>query len=281
MSDSFELTLLPSSDPVRFAFSSSGERDHIAAFVREYGLVHYEAPALLAALVAAQPDPTPAAAPGFVLDIGANTGIFTLLAAAASPHVRVCAFEPLDIARDLLLANIACNPHLADRIQVEPFALSRTRSVAPFFETINDHGLVSTSSSLELAHADLVGLHVRREVATETLDNWAVQTDRPIRLMKIDVEGHKHAVLQGGHRTITRHRPIIIVEILGIADIAALNHLLHAHDYRDFALAPDALRPCPAIGFHPDAWNHLLCPSEQTGLLVSACENLDLSIAAA
>lgn len=76
MSDSFELTLLPSSDPIRFAFTSSGERDHIA-------LMHYEAPtpAMFAALVAAQPDPTLAAAPpGLVLDIGANTGIFTLLA---------------------------------------------------------------------------------------------------------------------------------------------------------------------------------------------------------
>jgi FkbM family methyltransferase len=272
----FELSMPGPGDPIRFAFTSGGERDHIAVLVRAEGLASYEAPtpAIFAGLVSEMPD--------VVLDIGANTGIFTLLAAAASPGVRVCAFEPLETARALLHANIACNPGVESRIAVEPIALSRRRAVVPFFETINDHGLVSTSSSLELDDATQVGAYLRHEITTETLDDWAGTFGQgPVRLMKIDVEGHEHAVIEGGRRTIGRYRPLVIVEILGSADFAALNWMLEENEYRDLALSPIALRQCPALRFHPDAWNHLLCPVEKLGLVVALCRRLELRLEAA
>jgi hypothetical protein len=102
----FELSLPGAGDPIHFAFTSGGDRDHIAYLVRVQGLASYEAPtpAVFAGLIRE--------APGLVLDIGANTGIFTLLAVAASADVRVCAFEPLEAARQLLYANISCNAEM-------------------------------------------------------------------------------------------------------------------------------------------------------------------------
>ncbi|MFQ5417297.1 MAG: response regulator, partial [Myxococcota bacterium] len=41
-----------------------------------------------------------------VLDIGANTGLFSLIACAANPDSKVIAFEPVDRVRDLLTENI-------------------------------------------------------------------------------------------------------------------------------------------------------------------------------
>jgi hypothetical protein len=78
----FELSMPGPEDSIRFAFTSGGDRDHIAALVRACGLANYEAPttAISAGLIRE--------APGLVLDIGASTGIFTLLAAAASAVVR-------------------------------------------------------------------------------------------------------------------------------------------------------------------------------------------------
>jgi FkbM family methyltransferase len=257
--------------PICFAFTSGGERDHIASLVSAHGLASYEAPtpALLAGLIRE--------ASGVVLDIGANTGIFTLLAAAASGTARVCAFEPLESARELLHANIAYNPEMAPRIVVAPFALSHSSAVVPFFETINDQGLISTSSTLEQDQAIRVGNHVQRETATETLDDWMEASgEGPIGLMKIDVEGHEHAVIEGGRRTIRRHRPVVIIEILGAADFTALNDMLAEHDYRDFILSPEAVRGCPNILFHANAWNHLLCPVEKIGLVSAVCRRIDL-----
>ncbi|HKM74538.1 MAG TPA: FkbM family methyltransferase [Stellaceae bacterium] len=218
-------------------------------------------------------------ASGFVLDIGANTGIFTFLAVAASPVVSVCAFEPLETARQVMSRNDSCNPEMASRITVEPFALSRMRAIVPFFETINDQGLISTSSSLEQSHAMQVGIHIQYEITTETLDDWAEATHKePIRLVKIDVEGHEHAVIEGGRRRIGRHRPIIIVEVLGSADFSALDCFLVEDDYRDFALSPGGMRECASIRFHPDAWNHLLSPVEKIGLVSSVCQRVGLPI---
>jgi FkbM family methyltransferase len=257
-------------EPICFAFSG-GERDHIASLVSAHGLVSYEAPtpAVLAGLIRE--------VSGLVLDIGANTGIFTLLAAATRATARVCAFEPLESARKQLHTNIACNPRMAPRIAVSPLALSHRRAVAPFFETINDHGLISTSSTLEQGHAIQVGNHVRREVATETLDDWMEASDEgPIGLMKIDVEGHEHAVVEGGRQTIRRDRPIIIIEILGAAEVTALNSMLAKRDYRDFVLSPVGLRWCPRIVFHAGFWNHLLCPVEKIGVVSTVCQRIDL-----
>jgi FkbM family methyltransferase len=202
-----------------------------------------------------------------------------LLAAAASSTVRVCAFEPVGDARELLCTNLALNPELAPRIVVEPRALSRVCATLPFFETINDRGFVSTSSSLELGHATEVGDHFRRDVVTETLDGWAASNDvGPIRLVKMDVEGHEHAVLEGGRRLMDRHRPFIIAEMLGGADFSALSRIFLEDDYRDFALAPDALRECATLRFHSDAWNHLLCPVEKISRISLLCEQLDFPL---
>lgn len=258
---------------IRFAFSSGGERDTIAALVRANGLASYEAPtpAMFASLAGE--------AEGVVLDIGANTGIYSLLAAAASPTARVCAFEPVADARELLLANLALNHDLALRIVVECRALSSVCGTLPFFETINDRGFVSTSSTLELGHAMRVGEHVRRDIATETLDRWAAASDTgPIRLVKMDVEGHEHAVLEGGRRVMDQHRPFIVAEMLGGADFTALNRILREDGYRDFALAPNAARECAMLRFHPDAWNHLLCPVEKAGRISLLCEQLDFPL---
>ena len=118
----FELSMAGLRGPIRFAFTSGGERDTIAALVHANGLASYESPtpAIFAGLVGE--------AEGVVLDIGANTGIYTLLAAAASPAVRVCAFEPVAAPRELLRANLACNPDLGapDRRRV-PRAVARVR----------------------------------------------------------------------------------------------------------------------------------------------------------
>jgi hypothetical protein len=98
------LDLPAPNEAIRFSFTDGGGLDHVAAQVAAHGLASYEAP-------------TPAVSAGLarggpcvVLDIGASSGLFTLLAAAANPLARICAFEPLAAAQQALDANITCNP---------------------------------------------------------------------------------------------------------------------------------------------------------------------------
>ena len=259
------------SGEISFNLSSTGDLDYIVSLIRMNGLANYEppAPSVFAELVKESSD--------VVLDVGANTGIFALLAASANRAVTVHAFEPLDSARERLMAHLACNPGLAPRITVEPLALSHTRGSAAFFETINDQGLISTSSSLELGHAQRVGPYAERRAPTDTLDAWTAATgQRRIQLLKIDVEGHEHAVIQGGKQTIHRDRPFILAEILGAADVSAISRVLAEANYLDLAMRQDGLYRQTSLQFQPDAWNHLFCPQEAAGRLAAICARLEL-----
>jgi FkbM family methyltransferase len=269
----FEVTIPFSRGTIRFVFSNRGDLDHIASFIRENGLVSYETPTPSVFVSLAQ------RGSGLALDIGANTGIFTLLAAAANPDLRVYAFEPLASVRELLHANIAHNPDLAPRIAVQPCALSRASGSSVFFETINDQGLITTSSSLELDYARQAGEYRRVTVITRTLDSWAEAVQpASVALLKIDVEGHEDAVIAGGRNTVSRHRPFIIVEILGPSRVEAFDRMLLESKYLDFALSPTALRHCLRVRFHADAWNHLLCPAEKIQQIFTLCGQLNLDL---
>ena len=48
-------------------------------------------------------------------------------------------------------------------------------------------------------------------VKTETLDSVVIQ-DRTPSLIKIDVEGHEIEVLQGGKNTLSKAKPLLIIE---------------------------------------------------------------------
>src|ERR1700749_4136885 len=196
--------------PIEFQLSDSGQLDYIAGLVRQHGLSAYEAPMpdLMAWLVRMSS--------GYMLDVGANTGLFTLLAAAANPTIKACAFEPLGSVCELLRANLALNQRLASRINVYQIGLSNVAGTFDFYETINDVGLVTTSSSLEIDHARQVGTYRKQVVTTETMDGWSARLyGGPISIIKIDVEGHEYAVIEGARETIARHRPFITIEVLG------------------------------------------------------------------
>ncbi len=264
--DVFRIELPCPAASVAFAFKARGGLDYIAGRVLQAGLAAYETPtpAVIAALARG--------APGAVLDVGANTGLFSLLAAAAAtaagdaPGTEIHAFEPLMHIRQALLANVEENPRLAPGIRVHGVALSDRTGAAAFYETINNRGLLTTSSSLEASHVRMIGGEChRREVPTVRLDDWSGENlgGLRIKLMKIDVEAHEPAVLAGGMRTIAAHRPMIVLEVLPGSDHGALDRFRDELRYVDFAMTPAALRQSLGFRYHPGGDNHLLCPEER------------------
>lgn len=260
--------------PNPFRFSTSSDLDTVGISVRSEGLGAYEAPVpdILIELVKS--------APGLFLDVGANTGLYALAAAAADRSVEVIAFEPLEPVRDLLRRNIGLNRRLAKRITIEPLGLSNQTGTSLFYETINNLGYVSTSSSLDVRHVKEVGGElVEREVRTQTLDDYArTLGDRTIAYMKVDVEGHEHAVITGGRQVLAKHRPIFTIEVLGPAEKAPIDEFLARDEYVAFAMAPGELRQRDTVTFFGDAWNHLLVPAEKIRVVFDLCTKLGLRV---
>jgi FkbM family methyltransferase len=147
-----------------------------------------------------------------VFDIGANVGAHTLhFARLAGQAGRVYAFEPTDFACSKLRANLALNPGLADCVSLQQFFLVADRTVTP-------PATVAASWPVTATAGDLNAWHGRDEVSTKatavTADDFCRQTGlRRIDFVKLDVDGHEWAVLQGFRESLIRFRPVIIVEI--------------------------------------------------------------------
>lgn len=142
-----------------------------------------------------------------ILDIGAYSGIYSLIGASASPTSRIFAFEPNPTMRGVLHKNVELNG-FSNRIAVEEFALSDTRG--------SSNLTVGTDSSMAMLHPkSSSGEHpVHSDIAVKMarLDDYNFVANS--MLMKVDIEGSEIAFLHGALKTITSLKPTILMEAL-------------------------------------------------------------------
>ncbi len=233
-------------------------RDQVAGAVAHHGWTGFETPLPEYLYGVAR------RMPGLVIDIGSNTGFYSLLAASASERNTVLAFEPMAEIAERARRNVDRND-LADRVHVHQVALSDRNGLAEFYVPPDLHGVVETSASLR---RDFKGEPAAiRPVSSCRLDRVLLRSrwvTRRISLIKIDVEGHEAAVLNGARWTIRLRRPVLFVEVLPNADLPWLNHFIRRRRYVDVTLGPGRLAtPRDTVAHDPDAWNHALVPQEK------------------
>ncbi len=147
-------------------------------------------------------------APGTIaVDVGAHFGTYShALCRLVGKGGRVIAFEPIE-------EDAACLKAAARQLRlpmdVHACALSATNGIAQL--TVPErHGFVKAALSSLESHE---GGGPTRSVETRRLDAVLADAARPVSFVKIDVEGHESAVLDGATETIARHRPNLLIEI--------------------------------------------------------------------
>lgn len=151
-----------------------------------------------------------------VYDIGANVGVYTLIAAArAGTDGRVHAFEPLPENIRYLRRHLDLNA--VKNVTVHECAVSDRTGTACF----SVHG--SRMQGALVPEGQL-------EVETITLDECGRKFSQPSAL-KIDVEGAEMLVLRGGAETIARARPVILLATHGAEAHAQCCRFLESMDY--------------------------------------------------
>jgi FkbM family methyltransferase len=205
-----------------------------------------------------------------VIDIGANTGIYALLAGLENSGRAVYAFEPMPKVFKELKKNVYRN-QLAN---VFPFQYA----VSNFEGETQFHTYPSVRlpyiSSIKKTHSDSITINV--EVVT--LDSFVKRYRLSnIDLLKIDTESTEPLVMEGAKETIARDLPLIICEVLSEAGTESeLQKRLAYYEYEYFLITPEGLiRREKIIGDHLNGnFNYLFVPCNKRFLL----EGADLAI---
>jgi len=140
---------------------------------------------------------------GVVVDVGANIGITTLIAAGQTPGRTVYAIEAGPDIYGRLAENIAAN-HLTS-VHAYQFAVgSEARTVA--FTELSAYGHVTVGDE-----HNAEGSHIA--VSMRTLDEF-IETEQiaSVDLVKIDVEGFEPNALEGYVTAERRDKPLFYVE---------------------------------------------------------------------
>jgi FkbM family methyltransferase len=139
-----------------------------------------------------------------VVEVGANVGYFTLLAAKlVGPRGRVHAFEPDPEVCELLRDNVEINGY-DDRVRVRRAAVGEAAGRATFHAATRHRGngsLIPALNQLGDASAEIRAF----EVELTALD--ACEIER-LDLLKVDAEGSEARVFRGAARTIARSGPM-------------------------------------------------------------------------
>lgn len=148
----------------------------------------------------------------FLWDVGANVGLWTLHLASLAPTAIVTSFEPDPDNIKWLEKNISLNG-LLNRVAVRPVAVSNKIGTADFFadKYSGSTGSLEQSFNFIEKHYGVSRSVIR--VPVITLDQELDHAVSPPDFLKIDVEGHELAVLQGARRLLAQHRPIILLEV--------------------------------------------------------------------
>jgi len=140
----------------------------------------------------------------WAIDVGANVGHYTKrLSDLIGPHGRVIAFEPVPATFELLAANVARFQH-ANVTLLNLAASDGTRLLGidlPLFAS----GLVNYYQAALTPSASAA-----MQVMTCAIDSLGLS--RPVKLLKIDAEGHDAVVLKGAEALLHRDRPTLIIE---------------------------------------------------------------------
>jgi FkbM family methyltransferase len=180
-----------------------------------------------------------------------NTGLYLYNAAAArrDEGTLVLGFEAQPEMAALVARNVARNR--LRNVAVQNRAVSDRSGRLAFWLTDTDHMCSAEPAFLALAGRPIAG---RLDVERVSLDEFCRSRGVGADLIKVDVEGHEAAVLDGASETLRRFTPTLILEFSGTGEVPRLAGRLAGLGYRCLAIERDRAVPCDSVQrlFGPD-----------------------------
>jgi FkbM family methyltransferase len=208
-----------------------------------------------------------------VLDLGANTGVYTLMSTRASPDVRVIAVEPGPANAERLRTNLRLNGG-DDRVTTVEAAVGSAQGTLAL--TVPADGAISDVASpvdafarahwgIDYTTVTVVQTTVDQLVADHRLDH--------VDLIKLDVECFELPVLEGAQETLATFAPVVLAEVFDHdvltgnwpelkgripADGEQVEALMGSHGYAFFAIGERGVLRVQTLRGIPDGRSNYL-----------------------
>jgi FkbM family methyltransferase len=144
-----------------------------------------------------------------IFDIGANTGVYSLISKCVNPDANLYAFEPVKRVFEKLILNTQINNYDINCLEI---AASNYSGDAVIYDSNTPHTYsVAVNKKLDSTEQNAI----ETKIKTITLDSFcASNAIKNVDLVKIDVETHEAEVIEGFIKVIRDCRPTILIEIL-------------------------------------------------------------------
>lgn len=175
-----------------------------------------------------------------ILDIGANTGLYALVAKACNPSSMVVAFEPHPEFFDMMRQNIQLNE---------------------FDITAEQKAATDRNGRIELE--DYSGKSAKMIFEGVALATYFEANQLPpVKLIKIDVESHEPEVLAGMGAYLEKYKPTLLIEVLSEEIAQRIVPYIDKCGYLYFNIDErNGIRRTDILG-KSDYYNYLLCLPE-------------------
>lgn len=238
-------------------FNSISGRDQVAHFLYKGGWKAYESPLPLMIAQSVNKKNT------IFIDIGANTGYYSIIAALAGAS-EVHSFEPVPWIMAALINNVKINPYTLETIKTYELGISNETSIKTIYMPDNSHGLLETSASLNKnfrsRHSD--SFDIKCTTIDKILSKMNFEMCEKL-VFKIDIESHEPEALEGAQECISKFRPLIFLEILPNSDINFFYKWAYQNNYNHCSLLPpNKVSKSSIIESKPGARDHLFFPDE-------------------
>jgi FkbM family methyltransferase len=210
---------------------------------------------------------------GCMVDIGANTGLYSLFVKSNNPNCVVHCFEPAVSTFEELKANIKLNEN--DNIYLNNIAVSNKNGQAKFYDTYENHQYSASLSPKMLKENPYYHFDIKEYMVDVcTLDQYTVQNKiDSVDLIKMDVELHEPEVFEGMTDVINRAKPFIIFEVLTDEIGNRLHEQLRHHGYDIFYFKKSLgtyhlINVVDVIKRSQNEWNYFACHKSRLNDLI-------------
>jgi len=197
----------------------------------------------------------------YVLDVGANSGLYSIIAGVSAPRARIDAFEPYPPAVACLEANLRLNG-ITEKVSLIRVAVGDYTGEATLYVPTGDYGdVLERSSSLDPSfrpqHSER--LSVRVITLDDHLKTCGLGMDS-VDVLRVDVESLEPAVLRGARAMLEGSRPVVILEVTKHSDLQALEAERKRLGYLWAILTETSLVRERAVEVAASSRDHLLLP---------------------